>query len=323
MRPAKIAAALLLCATVARADDTVDARTELAAGIATLKAHHMNTARLDWPAVEAQAQTMLGGKTAATDAYPAIRFVIAQLGEKHTFLINADNAKAMKADKPVGNARPPDILTPEGYPLTNNIGLIALKRHEGSSADNLAYATAGRAAMAAFAHDHACRYIVDLRGNSGGDMYPMIASVQALLGPEPYGYWQGPQGQERAWRLADANDIGEASADAYQRDLQGAAPVAVLIDRDTASAGEFTAIAFEGRPRTRVFGEPSGGYLTANQPFTLPDGAMIALSIGWSTDRTHHGYRDTLVPDEAAPRGQATLDAAIAWLKKQPCRGAP
>ena len=98
----------LLCAMLgARADDTPTAATELSVAINTLKAHHINSDRVDWPTLQAQAQGMLGKGTAATDAYPAIRYVIAQLGEKHTFLITADRAKAMKADKPVGNAPAP------------------------------------------------------------------------------------------------------------------------------------------------------------------------------------------------------------------------
>ncbi len=318
--------ASLLCAiTAARAQDIPDAKTELAAGIAILKAHHMNSGRIDWPAVETQAQAMLGDKTAAADAYPAIRHVIAQLGEKHTSLATADFAKAQMTDSPVGNVRPPDVKTPEGYWLAGGIGLVTLKFHHGSPADDIAYAKAGRDALAAFSRAHVCRYIVDLRGNGGGNMYPMINGVQALLGREPYGYFQEVNMPETPWRLATASYLpaGDAAAGERQRALQGTAPVAVLIDRDTGSSGEFTAMAFEGRAHSRFFGEPSAGYLTTNGHYSLPDGAFLAVSNGWATDRLHRGYRETIAPDESTPRGQATLDAAIAWLKKQPCRETP
>lgn len=325
MRPGKIMLALLLLAGAAHADDAPDAEAELAAAIAILKTHHLNRDKADWPAVEAEARRMLGDKTKPTDAYPAIRYVIAQLGEKHTFLASADYAKAQMTDKAAGNARPPDIHTPEGYLLAGGIGLITLKFHHGSPADDIAYAKAGRDVLARFARAHVCRYVVDLRGNGGGNIYPMINGLQALLGPEPYGYSQYVGGAEEPRTLANAPymPVGDAAVDPRQREWQGAAPVAVLIDRDTASSGEFTAMSFEGRPHTRFFGEPTAGYLTINGHYNLPDGAFLAVSVGWSTDRLHRTYRETITPDDATPRGQATVDAAIAWLRQQPCHAAP
>lgn len=327
MRSQKAVLAFMLCAMVGgvRADDAPDAKAELAAGIAILKTHHMNRDKLDWPAVEAQAQALLGDKTKAADAYPAIRAVIRELGQKHTFLMSADGAKALMTGHPSGKVRPPDDRTPEGYFLAGGIGLITLKTHPFSPAADIAYAKAGREALAAFSSANICRYIVDLRGNGGGNVYPMLNSLQALLGPEPYLYSQDVDALETPQTLANAPYLptGDAAADPHQRELQGTAPVAVLIDRDTASSGEFTAMAFEGRPHIRFFGEPTAGYLTANGHYNLPDGAFLAVSVGWSTDRLHRSYRETIAPDEATPRGQATPDAAIAWLKQQPCRGAP
>lgn len=326
MRPEKAVLAFMLCAAIggARADDVPDAKAELAAGIAILKAHHMNSGRIDWPVVETQANAMLGDKTAAAGAYPAIQYVIRQLGEKHTFLRPADGAKAQRTGKPVGNVRPPDVTTPEGYSPADGIGLITLKTHLFSIAGDIAYAKAARDALATFSRAHICRYIVDLRGNGGGNVYPMLNGLQALLGQEPYLYSQDANGPEIPQTLANAPHlpVGDAAADKRQRDFQGAAPTAVLIGRNTGSSGEFTAMAFEGRPHTRFFGEPTAGYLTSNGTYDLPDGAFLAVSKGWSTDRLHRSYRETITPDETTPPGQATMDAAIAWLKKQPCRKA-
>ena len=125
MRPEKAVLAFLLCMTAGvHADDAPDAKAELTAAISILKAHHMNSARIDWPVVVARAQTMLGDKTQAADAYPVIYYVIRQLGEKHTNLTTADAAKAAATGKSVGIARAPDIRTPEGYALVGGIGLI-------------------------------------------------------------------------------------------------------------------------------------------------------------------------------------------------------
>ncbi len=299
----------------ARADDQADmspeARTELAAAIDDLKTHHMNRATVEWPAVEAEAwRRAVGAKTAA-DAYPAIRYVIAQLHEKHTFLEPADYVKAIMADRPETYAAKLSNQLPEVLPLAGGIGYLSVPQHEGSAAHDIAYASALYDGLRRFARSHTCRFIVDLRRDGGGNMFPMIAGLLPFLGSPPYGYWDNGDGAYQPWIVtwAGHNTI----------DLSHSA-VAVLISDFTHSAGEFTAMTFEGRANTRVFGEPSGGLVTANVAFTLPDGAHLAVSEGWGTDRLKRPYRVAIVPDEQTGEGQPTLDAAIAWLKKQRCR---
>jgi len=308
---------LLPFGLVARADDMPDARTELNVAIDLLKARHMNSSRLDWPVVQAKALAMLGAAARPEEAYPAIRYVIAQLGERHTSLMTADAWKAIMTDTTVGKVQPPYWQPPEGHLLEGGIGLVELKDYLASSTYDLAYASAARNALRTFADHHVCRYIVDLRSNSGGNMYPMINGVEALLGKPPYGFWQPANGAPDApWALKLGVFQNE---DVAVETAQSKAPVAVLIARRTASSGEFTAMAFEGRPNARVFGENSAGLLTTNTPTALPDGARLIISGGWATDRLHRSYRDVIAPDEATPRGQATLDAAIVWLKNRPC----
>jgi hypothetical protein len=315
----------LLFVSGADADEPVapDAKAELRAAIDILKAHHMNSAKLDWPAVEADAQKILDGAK-AEDAYPAIRYIITQLGEKHTFLQNADWAKAQMSGKQVGNARPPDWITPEGHLLAGGIGLVHLEDLMASDADNIAYAHATRQALWHFAHEHVCRYIVDLRHNGGGNMHPMINGLETLLGKPPYGYWQFTGSTtDDPWPGTNGlfKSAKDLPFDPRTIAVQAKAPVAVLIDDHTGSSGEFTAMAFEGRPNTRIFGENSAGYLTVNDDHDLPDGARLLVSEGWATDRLHRPYRTVIAPDEQTERGQPTLDAAIHWLKAQPCRG--
>jgi C-terminal processing protease CtpA/Prc len=99
--------------------------------------------------------------------------------------------------------------------------------------------------------------------------------------------------------------------------------VAVLVGPRTASSGEVTAMAFIGRPAARLFGQPTGGYTSANATYKLPDGAGLILATTTEADRTHQVHLGPLVPDEAvppAPVGSSTdpaLQAGSAWLRKQ------
>jgi C-terminal processing protease CtpA/Prc len=99
--------------------------------------------------------------------------------------------------------------------------------------------------------------------------------------------------------------------------------VAILIGPSTVSAGEYTAMSFKGRANTRFFGTPSGGYITANHPVPLADGALILMTSGWGVDRTGKKYVDRLEPDEMTGAGGPALDAAVDWLSRQSCNRDP
>jgi hypothetical protein len=309
--------ALTLAATPVALAQAPDAKAELAAAINILQKYHLNRDKVDWPSLSDKAGSLILDPQNASGAYGPIRYVIAQLGITHTQLMTANQVKAINTGRPVGAARPPRVTPPQGYLLEGGIGLIEEKFLTGRNAEERQYEMAARHAIDRFNAKGICRFILDLRGNSGGNMYPMIAGVSALLGKGPYGYFNVDQ-QETAWvwprNMGDIEDRVAA-----QPAWLTQAPVAVLLDGFTASSGEFTAMAFKGRRNTRFFGEDTAGLLSANRAFPLPDGASLIVSTGWGSDRNHVPYTTVISPDEATPRGQETLDAAIAWLMARKC----
>jgi C-terminal processing protease CtpA/Prc len=96
------------------------------------------------------------------------------------------------------------------------------------------------------------------------------------------------------------------------------APVAVLVGPHTTSSGEMTAIAFRGRPQTRIFGAPTGGFTTGNSVFNLSDGAHLVITGVYVEDRNGVGFSGPIAPDEAAAK-DAALPAARAWLASKGC----
>jgi C-terminal processing protease CtpA/Prc len=97
------------------------------------------------------------------------------------------------------------------------------------------------------------------------------------------------------------------------------APVALLIDKDTASSAEALAVAFSGRPNVRRFGQPTADYITVNNPAELPDGARLYLTVGWNMDRTGRRYTSALQPDVTTrTAGDAPIHAAASWLAATP-----
>lgn len=180
-------------------------------------------------------------------------------------------------------------------------------------------------------HDR-CGWIVDLRQNQGGNMWPMLVGVAPLLSTDPNNrevigaFVGGPERQ--TWSIESGlvllDERAPVALDTPAYVLRHPAPsVAVLIGSKTASSGEAVALAFRGRPATRSFGQASAGYSTANVPTPLPDGSILLLTGSVSVDRNFKGDGGKLQPDVSTSDSAATEAAARRWLMEQPaCLGA-
>ncbi|QBD76117.1 hypothetical protein EPA93_08885 [Ktedonosporobacter rubrisoli] len=212
--------------------------------------------------------------------------------------------------------------------LHEHIGLLELPSFLGNDGEIYAQ-TAQRALQELDKNYTLTGWIIDLRRNTGGDMWPMLAGVGPILGEGKVGSfvhaggsrvpWLYQRGQARAGRWVAARVTNP-----YQL-KQAMPPVAVLTSENTISSGEALAVAFRGRPRTRSFGEPTAGLPTANQGFKLPDGAMLQLTTALDVDRNGVSYDGSLVPDQEVPLDWSQLETdqdlvvleALKWLQQQ------
>ena len=171
-----------------------------------------------------------------------------------------------------------------------------------------------------------CGWVVDLRGNSGGNMWPMLLGMGPLLGDakgaDPVGmFLLADKRQPWAYREGavwlDGKSVVGSRHTQYTLRNPGA-PVAVLFGPRTASSGEASVLAFRGRAASRSFGQPSAGYSTANTPQRLPDGSLLLLTGSVIADRNGVGDGNRLQPDVIVAEGQDATTAAQAWLLAQP-----
>lgn len=171
-----------------------------------------------------------------------------------------------------------------------------------------------------------CGWVVDLRGNSGGNMWPMLLGMGPLLGDakgaDPVGmFLLADKRQPWAYREGavwlDGKSVVGSRHTQYTLRNPGA-PVAVLMGPRTASSGEASVLAFRGRAASRSFGQPSAGYSTANTPQRLPDGSLLLLTGSVIADRNGVGDGNSLQPDVIVAEGQDATTAAQAWLLAQP-----
>ena len=173
-----------------------------------------------------------------------------------------------------------------------------------------------------------CGWVVDLRHDHGGDMWPMLAALGPLLGNQVVGAFVWPDGKRMEWWYRDggAGEFKKPAASSSSTPptiVAGNAPLAVLIDANTASSGEMTAVAFKGRSQTRFFGNRTAGLATPLAHFMLPDGAALFLATSTAEDRTGKRYPVAVEPDVQIDSTDVdekdnVLVAATDWLKQQP-----
>lgn len=139
-------------------------------------------------------------------------------------------------------------------------------------------------------------WILDLRLNGGGDVFPMISGIQQFLGEGVFGSVI-ENTKTTDWSIKDGavyydDDKAAALKNYCLPETLINAKVAVLISQYTASSGEVTGLAFKGRPNTLFIGERTKGLMTANEVYSLPFGEgieplgiILTLSIGYEQDR--------------------------------------
>lgn len=173
-------------------------------------------------------------------------------------------------------------------------------------------------------------FIIDLRLNGGGNIYPMLSGLSPLLGNNTIGFETDINGNiARVWEIKNGNFIigGYQTTEVMAKPaskLEGM-PVVVLIGPVTKSSGSMTAIAFKKRPNTICIGEPTAdGYTTSSGYFQFAPNLTLNFATNFVADRDKTIYKSSVKPDIDVYRGDNFKDlmkdekikSAIKWLKK-------
>ncbi|GAN68395.1 S41 family peptidase [Acetobacter orleanensis] len=266
-----------------------------------VRTYALHAPLIDW---ETRTQPLLdlAAKGSVDDVYAAMRRLLADLQDGHSFVMPPVTRRRMADRTP---------LMPSFQKISSDIGLISIPSFT-------AHAPEALTAFIQTAEQHFAQapeirgWIVDLRGDSGGNMWPMLQALKPLLGPNDLGFFENRAGKRSSpWRAGTQN----AAEHMTTPDLSHL-PVAVLIGPHTASAGEAVAIALKGRPATRFFGTPTHGQTTGNKSFRLPDGGLLAVAAFFELDRTGRRYEGPIEPDEVQVAPDMAQNAAKAWLEQ-------
>ncbi|WP_407835467.1 S41 family peptidase [Streptomyces sp. DSM 116496] len=296
-----------------------DARAYLTTALDVMERNSLHKGELDWPAIRRNAFTRAAKARTQAETYGAVREALRNLGDHHSQFMTPEEAKA--ALSPSSENSP----LPEGRLLPGGIGYLVLPSVASDKAA-AAYVRQARAVIRDMDRQGARGWIVDLRSNTGGDMWGPLASAGRLLNDGDIGAFVESDGKRTAWTLQDGTPKAHLGTWGPAEPLgHPDPPVAVLTSKRTASAAEAVTIAFRGQPRTRSFGQPTRGVPTANDSHRLADGAMIILTQAREADRTGRIYDGPIPPDEELPDDtrnlgnsqDSTIEAATRWLSTQ------
>ena len=246
----------------------------------------------EWKAARAEAlSTVLQTPDEAKDA---VRKALKVAGGKHSFIKEADRV----VEDATSEWTMPSVVSEE-----DGIVVIVLPGFAGNSEEGVRYAQAVLQALP----DTLPGAVIDLRGNTGGDMYPMISAIHRFL----------PDDNILRFRSRKRTNWIQLPFVLQVTGVSRKAPigcrVAILTDDMTASSGEAILLTFRGLENVRTFGSPTAGYASANTPFNMPDGSQLVLTTGCDVARTGEVFCDD--PIEPDVLTDSPMEDALAWLR--------
>jgi carboxyl-terminal processing protease len=289
------------------------ARAHLNQLVAYMQGGSVRRLTIDWTDFRARVFAEAGGAQTIPQLVPAIRLALTLLSDNHS------SYRAVSGE--VVSVRNRSCGAPAaGMPrLPATIGYVKVPTFSGSAAEATQLANTIQRSIREADRDGLVGWIVDVRGNGGGNMWPMIAGVGPVLGDGVAGHFIAPGNLPVPWGYrpgASWSDEGSGQQVSSPYRLRRERPrVAVLTDGAIASSGEAVVIAFKRRPDTRSFGTPTCGLSTANEALPMDDGATLLLTVAVMADRERTPYGDSVVPDEHFVDTGEAVQRAIEWLR--------
>ena len=237
------------------------------------------------------------------DTYDAIRKALSVGGGKHSMLMTKSESQDTTESY--------DEVLPT-VSLDGDIAIIKLPDFLGTAEAGQKYAKVAED----FIHENRDKIkgvVLDLRGNTGGDMGPMATAVSSLL-PDGELVYYHYRSYDIPVTLKNGvvSNAGTGGKSLYPEEKLNV-PVAILTDDMTASSGEALTLCFRGLENTRTFGAPTAGYTSVNMLYNMYDGAQMYLTVAFDKARTGEIFKETPIEPDVAT--DSPLEAALEWLR--------
>lgn len=264
---------------------------------------------IDWDSFRDKYLKMAGNAQTYEDTYTVLNQALKEI-HKHSFFQSPSSYNSSQSQDDS------DIPWPEAW-IEQEVGFLKLPYFSGNSDQSSKYAQMIQDSIRSFDSKNVKAWIVDLRGNTGGNMFPMVAGLGPLFDNEILGYFIRPGDFETPWDYINGSSTAGSNvrctvSQPYSL-LSGNPKIAVLQNDHTASSGEATLISFIGNNNTKTFGTPSAGYSTANSGFIMPDDARLLLTTSYMADRNKTLYGEEVNPEVSCSSDEAP-NKALEWI---------
>lgn len=208
---------------------------------------------------------------------------------------------------------------PEVSDIPENIGYLKVSGTRAISYEATGYSASLQNRIKEQDNENTIGWIIDLRGNTGGNMTPMFAGLSSILGEVVTGYFIDPEGNKVMHEIVDNafwidGDPTHTLSEPMYELINESPNVAVLIDNIVASAGEAVAVSFKKRPNTKFFGTQTCGISTANYGAPLSNGGMLILTVSTMADIEKELYGGPILPDVLIEDPSEVVEQAVEWL---------
>jgi carboxyl-terminal processing protease len=173
------------------------ARAYLEQLVGFMQGNSLHRLTIDWDAFRTGVFDQARRAQTIADTYPAIQVALGLLNDGHSSFLTPTGSRFFS---PSRICSAPVVSTPT---LPPTIGYVRVGGFSGSGTAAASFTTAIQNTIRAADHDSLLGWIVDVRGNTGGNMWPMIAGIGPVLGEGLAGYFIDPTGAEILWEYRD------------------------------------------------------------------------------------------------------------------------
>jgi len=264
---------------------------------------------VDWDKMRAESLFKIKEDNSKENAYFILKGNLNSIGDNHSFFLTKKDQNKIKKD----NKELPSLNYER---IDNQIIYLRIPPFMGDEKQSIDFANYLQEIIKSLDTNLTEKWIIDLRDNTGGNMWPMYLGLAPIVNDGISGYFINSKGEFFNWKYKEnAVYSGKSKLLEIKNSylIKAKNPkVAVLINSRTASSGEAIAVIFKGFPNTKFFGENSFGVSTGNQMFEMNDGAKIVLTTTIFADRTKRIYGGKIEPDLYCSNPR---EKAIEWLK--------
>lgn len=258
-----------------------------------LEKKSVNRKSINWSIVRDSVFQKAAHANNIKQTYPAVTLAVSMLNDHHSYF------RSVTEYENDTNNNPLPILVDELTP--KDIGYIRIPFCVGTAEEINTYISVIQYKFKQQANLHVKGWIIDLRGNFGGNMWPMLLALEPLIGNGTLGYFVDADNKHESWKLKNGkayiNDTLIYENLTFEKLDLTSQYVAVITDNQTASSGEAISISFKCRNNTKSFGSPTFGVSTGCVSHQLSDGSIINLAESVFADRKMKTYGTKVHPD--------------------------